>query len=103
MLPISDEISDYLAAGIPGITIAVQRVSDLAYSVHAMAASGNGDVSASDTYTIQVDLDTSDRLPAFEVLDADGDPIKNLFPTWQDAADTVIAALSPPKTSGFGG
>ena len=88
MLPVSDEISDYLAARLPGIVIAIQRVSDLAYSVHALAANG-------DTYTIQVDLDTSDRLPAYEVLDADGDPVKNLFPTWQDAADTVIAALRP--------
>ena len=86
MLPVSDEICAYLAAQLPGAVIAVQRISDLMYSVHAMSSSD-------DTYTIQVDLDTSDRLPAFEVLDADGDPIKNLFPTWRDAADTVIAAL----------
>lgn len=88
MLPVSDEISDYLAARLPGAVIAIQRISDLVYSVHAMSAS-NG------TCTIQVDMDTSDRMPAFEVLDADGDPVKNLFATWQDAADTVIAALTP--------
>ena len=88
MLPISGEISDYLAARLPGIVIAIPRVADLAYSVPALAANG-------DTYTTQVDLDTSDRLPAYEVLDADGDPIKSLFPTWRAAADTVIAALTP--------
>lgn len=88
MLPVSDQISAYLAVQLPGAVIAVQRISDLVYSVHVMSAS-NG------TYTIQVDMDTSDRLPAYEVLDADGDPIKNLFPTWRDAADTVIAALTP--------
>lgn len=86
MLPVSNEISDYLVACLPGVVIATQRISDLAYSVHALATNG-------DTYTIQVDLLTSDGSPAYEVLDADGNPVKNLFLTWQDAADTVIAAL----------
>lgn len=93
MSTLSIEIHAYVVAHLPGATVTTEHQATDAFAVRVSTDR--------DSYTIQVSAkqglapEGASGSPVFQVLDADGDPLKDIYETWQDAADNVIAVLMP--------
>lgn len=85
MLPLHDQIAAYLHERLPAAAVFFSGTSA---SARVCASTDVG------SYTMIV-APAPDGTAGIQVTDGDGDPLKNLFATWQDAAETVVAALSP--------
>lgn len=96
MIPLSEQIAAYLRQRLPGAIVAAASYPKPAVSGAAILQVRAALAGVSYTVHVQTD-DKGER--TFHVIDADGDPVKNLLETWQDAADVVIAALTPAQAA----
>jgi len=85
MPSLHDQIAAYLHERLPAAAVISSGAS---VSARVCASTDVG------SYTIIVTPGPGGAV-GVPVLDGDGDPLKNLFLSWQDAADTVVAALGP--------